>query len=342
MLLTLLVIVCVLGLLLVAATVAVSDRELLVDVAADGPGTTLPAGRVGAEDVDALRFGMAFRGYRMDEVDRSLARLAQELAERDARIAQLEAAIADAVGAAVDRAESQLGVDHARQAEEAQRAEAEAELAAAREEVGPPSPDADRVEAPQVEQPERPGSPASGLAAVAAWGPITSTSVSAPWVESGAAAAAAEHDQQAEQDQPLEQGTADRETAEPEAAPGEPVDRAEAPLVAAAPHAPPWPASEPTHPEPLVPDSVLEPGPEPGPEPGAEPGPAAGPDAGPASGAEAAAPTAEQGDAAGLFDFPEVVPPPQAAPELPEATDDDRRDRSTAYARDDDEERGIT
>ena len=321
MLLTLLVIVCVLGVLLVAAMVAVSDRDLLVEVAPDGPGTTLPAGRVGAEDVDALRFGLAFRGYRMDEVDRSLARLAQELAERDARIAQLEGAIADAVGTAVDQAEARLAVDHAQQAEEAQRAEAAAELAAAREEVGAPGQgELGDVDGAAEQGPDRPQQAASGLAAVAAWGPITTTSVSAPWVQPATEAPAAE----APEPEPEPEPEAE---AEPEAE-QEPGARASAPLVAPAPQAPPWPAAEPTHPEPLVPDAARQPDGEP-----------AAPDA-------ASAVPAAPDEAAGQFDFPEVVPPAQAAPELPEATDADAdaagRAAPSAYRSEPDEDRGIT
>jgi DivIVA domain-containing protein len=48
-------------------------------------------GAVGGEDVERLRFSLAFRGYRMNEVDDVLDRLTSELAVRDARIAQLEA-----------------------------------------------------------------------------------------------------------------------------------------------------------------------------------------------------------------------------------------------------------
>ena len=37
-----------------------------------------------------MRFAVGLRGYRMDEVDDVLDRLAVEVAERDARIAELE------------------------------------------------------------------------------------------------------------------------------------------------------------------------------------------------------------------------------------------------------------
>jgi len=52
-------------------------------------------------DVEALRFPPALRGYRMAEVDDALSRLGAELAERDARIADLEAALAGARSTAV-------------------------------------------------------------------------------------------------------------------------------------------------------------------------------------------------------------------------------------------------
>lgn len=65
--------------------------------------TRLPAGEVDGDDVRELRFQQALRGYRMDEVDWVLARLADQLdrtgAQRDgllARVAELESALAAA------------------------------------------------------------------------------------------------------------------------------------------------------------------------------------------------------------------------------------------------------
>ncbi|ARX86234.1 MULTISPECIES: DivIVA domain-containing protein [Streptomyces] len=52
-------------------------------------------------DVEAVRFPMTVRGYRMVDVDECLDRLAAELAERDARIAELESALAGAQATAV-------------------------------------------------------------------------------------------------------------------------------------------------------------------------------------------------------------------------------------------------
>jgi DivIVA domain-containing protein len=50
----------------------------------DRAGAPLPAGRLGAADVERVRFSTGLRGYRMDEVDAALARLREELAARDA------------------------------------------------------------------------------------------------------------------------------------------------------------------------------------------------------------------------------------------------------------------
>jgi DivIVA domain-containing protein len=53
------------------------------------PRGRLAEGEFDRADVDGLRFSLAFRGYRMDEVDDVLDRLVRELADRDARIAEL-------------------------------------------------------------------------------------------------------------------------------------------------------------------------------------------------------------------------------------------------------------
>ena len=55
------------------------------------PGAALPEGDVSRDDIEHLHFSLAFRGYRMDGVDATLDRLADELADRDARIVELEA-----------------------------------------------------------------------------------------------------------------------------------------------------------------------------------------------------------------------------------------------------------
>lgn len=66
----------------------------------------LPATRpVGRSDIEALRLPMVLRGYRMGDVDDVLSRLGAELAERDARIAELEAALAGVQARAVGGAD---------------------------------------------------------------------------------------------------------------------------------------------------------------------------------------------------------------------------------------------
>lgn len=47
-------------------------------------------------DVDHLRFALGLRGYRMDQVDQVLDELRDELAEKDAEIARLRAALGSA------------------------------------------------------------------------------------------------------------------------------------------------------------------------------------------------------------------------------------------------------
>jgi len=56
----------------------------------DWPGKSLPEDRtVRAQDLAEAQFSLAFRGYRMAEVDEALDRLAVEIAQRDERIEQL-------------------------------------------------------------------------------------------------------------------------------------------------------------------------------------------------------------------------------------------------------------
>jgi DivIVA domain-containing protein len=57
----------------------------------DRPDLALPPGALlERSDVDQVRFSVGVRGYRMDEVDDVLDRLAAEIEERERRIAELE------------------------------------------------------------------------------------------------------------------------------------------------------------------------------------------------------------------------------------------------------------
>ncbi len=73
----------------VGAVVAGLVPSGLAPIEHDRPDPGLPEGRLAADDVAAVRFTTAVRGYRMDEVDAVLARLREELAARDGGSAEL-------------------------------------------------------------------------------------------------------------------------------------------------------------------------------------------------------------------------------------------------------------
>jgi DivIVA domain-containing protein len=73
----------------VAAVATGRVRGGLEDPPTSRPYRPLPEGPLTAPDVDAVRFSLGLRGYRMDEVDAVLARLRDELADRDAELAAL-------------------------------------------------------------------------------------------------------------------------------------------------------------------------------------------------------------------------------------------------------------
>ncbi|MGH3311156.1 MAG: cell division protein DivIVA [Streptomyces sp.] len=82
----------------------------LADASPDLLDEPLPSDRpVSRRDVDGLRLPVTARGYRMQQVDDILDRLGAELAERDARIAELESALAGAQAAAMGRADAYGG-----------------------------------------------------------------------------------------------------------------------------------------------------------------------------------------------------------------------------------------
>ncbi len=76
--------------LFAAAVLSTREGAGLADAPQDLPDLDLPDGPLGPADVADLRFSLAPRGYRMDEVDVVLDRLAAELAERDRRLARYE------------------------------------------------------------------------------------------------------------------------------------------------------------------------------------------------------------------------------------------------------------
>ncbi|MFE9686297.1 DivIVA domain-containing protein [Streptomyces sp. NPDC006285] len=89
------------------------DSAALPEVAPERLRDPLPPDRpLHRGDVEALRFPLALRGYRMADVDDALGRLGAELAERDARIADLEAALAGARSTAAPSLEKPAEEDH--------------------------------------------------------------------------------------------------------------------------------------------------------------------------------------------------------------------------------------
>ncbi|MGH3329285.1 MAG: DivIVA domain-containing protein [Streptomycetales bacterium] len=78
------------GVIFVIAAVAAGYGDAMPGVRSDRRDLVLPGRPLGKVDVDRLRLDVGFRGYRMDEVDDVLDRLAAELEDRDSRIARLE------------------------------------------------------------------------------------------------------------------------------------------------------------------------------------------------------------------------------------------------------------
>jgi len=73
------------------ALLAVGRLGELPDVEPDRAPLALPDDRAMVRaDVDSVRFAVGLRGYRMDEVDDVLDRLAAEVSDRDATIATLQ------------------------------------------------------------------------------------------------------------------------------------------------------------------------------------------------------------------------------------------------------------
>jgi len=99
----------VLLVLFVAAVLSTRGGQVMAPVAQDLPDLALPDGPLRSEDVGRLRFSTAPRGYRMSEVDAVLDRVAAELADRDRRLAVLEASLQGTAqdGAAGDPARSE-------------------------------------------------------------------------------------------------------------------------------------------------------------------------------------------------------------------------------------------
>ncbi len=88
------VILVLVAVALVVAVLGVATGRLPADPLSDAVRTTPDPGlpeRPQADDVDAVRFDTALRGYRMEDVDDRLEVLRDELAERERTLAELRA-----------------------------------------------------------------------------------------------------------------------------------------------------------------------------------------------------------------------------------------------------------
>ena len=72
------------------AAAAVGHGDGLEEPFPDMERPYLPDGKVEPVDIDDVHFAVTFRGYRMDQVDSVLDRLAEELIKRDQHISRLE------------------------------------------------------------------------------------------------------------------------------------------------------------------------------------------------------------------------------------------------------------
>lgn len=75
--------------LVVAAVLGRIPVSGMAEPVDSSPFAPLPA-QPSAEDIDELRFDQALRGYRMEQVDRTIDRLRATLADRDEQIARLD------------------------------------------------------------------------------------------------------------------------------------------------------------------------------------------------------------------------------------------------------------
>ncbi len=100
-----------LGVIGVVAAVATGRvRGGLDEPTTSRPYRALPERALVASDVDAVRFSLGLRGYRMDEVDEVLGRLRDELADRDVEIARFRQADGGATARTIQRSEDGDGI----------------------------------------------------------------------------------------------------------------------------------------------------------------------------------------------------------------------------------------
>jgi DivIVA domain-containing protein len=107
-------IVLILAVLAAVALVAAGRGDSMVDAQLEREPFGLPEEPLDAAALRELRFAVAFRGYRMDEVDAVLDRLVGELARRDERIAELERPTGDPAASEPEPGEDEFVVGEER------------------------------------------------------------------------------------------------------------------------------------------------------------------------------------------------------------------------------------
>ncbi|OQO90234.1 DivIVA domain-containing protein [Saccharomonospora piscinae] len=88
----LLVMLLVAAVVFLLASLVFGRGEELAPLAAGSSPTRLPAEDITAEDVEAVKYQIVVRGYKMSEVDWVMARLGTEIDLLRARVAELETA----------------------------------------------------------------------------------------------------------------------------------------------------------------------------------------------------------------------------------------------------------
>lgn len=127
--------VVIVALLAAVGWLAIGGGGHMSEPEPDRPDLALPGdGLLAREDVDRVRFSVGARGYRMDEVDDVLDRLAQEIELREQRIAELEGRAPKQSASPDDDSEAESEAELAQLRDETEPGEAE-ELSAHSEPV---------------------------------------------------------------------------------------------------------------------------------------------------------------------------------------------------------------
>jgi DivIVA domain-containing protein len=110
-LLYLLVLIVVAALLFVIASAVFGRGESLPPLPHSTTLTTLPATGVTGADVDAVKFGQAFRGYKTSEVDWVLARLGSEIDQLRGRLSDSAERLAESHDLVDERSREEHSID---------------------------------------------------------------------------------------------------------------------------------------------------------------------------------------------------------------------------------------